>query len=341
MSNSWQTHLIEDGAQLVDGVMTFDPMPSADSDTPRVYDLGSLGLIGCRGVDAEDFLQGQLTNDVRELSPTHSQLSGHCSHKGRLLACGRLWRQEGGYLWQLPSERIAPLLKRLGLFVLRAQLELEDASARWARMGYSGRDAVERLAALGLRVPEHANGVLSEGTLTLIRIPDPVPRIELVGPPERLMGLWDALAEGAERCDARAWRQRDLLAGIAQVYDATAEIFVPQMLNLQLIDGVSFTKGCYTGQEVVARMQHLGTLKRRMFLAEVERETAPRPGEMLHSEGSQSRQASGWVVDTSPLDAEGGRHLLLAVAEIDAVEAGRAVRLGEQGAVLRFRDLPY
>jgi len=341
MFTPWQEHLIQGGARLADGVIAFDPMPSADSDTPRLYDLGHLGLIACRGADAEDFLQGQLTNDVRELSPTHSQLSGHCSHKGRLLACGRLWRQEGGYLWQLPAERVAPLLKRLGLFVLRAQVELEDASARWACMGYSGRDATERLAALGLRLPEHANGVLSEGTLTLIRIADSVPRVELVGPPERLMGLWDALAEGAERCDARAWRQRDLLAGIPQVYDATAETFVPQMLNLQLIDGVSFTKGCYTGQEVVARMQHLGTLKRRMFLAEVERESAPRPGEMLHAEGSQSRQASGWVVEASPLDAEGNRHLLLAVAEIEAVEAGRAVRLGEQGPQLCFRPLPY
>jgi folate-binding protein YgfZ len=123
------------------------------------------------------------------------------------------------------------------------------------------------------------------------------------------------------------------------VYDATAEAFVPQMANMQLVDGVSFTKGCYTGQEVVARMQYLGKLKRRMYRARVVTDQAPQPGQELFSPGSASGQGAGRVVDARPTPAGGFE--LLVVAEIASAE-GASLRLGdEQGPALQLLDMPY
>lgn len=340
MPDSWQEALLQRGAHLADGAIRFEHTAAPET-ALRVFDLSHLGLIAIRGADAQSFLQGQLTNDVRELSPAHAHLSGHCSHKGRLLACGTLLHRDETYYWQLPGERIAPLLKRLGMFVLRAQVQIEDASMRLARLGVSGDEVAAQLTALGLSVPAHPSAMCQHEQITVMRLADVIPRVELLGPVEDITALWDQLSPEAIACDGRVWHQRDLLAGIPQVYDATAEAFVPQMLNLQLLDGMSFTKGCYTGQEVAARMQHLGTLKRRMYLAEIECEQPPAPGEELHADDSRSRQASGRVVDVSALDAEAGRYLLLVVAEISALEADKAVRLGEQGPQLRFRPLPY
>jgi tRNA-modifying protein YgfZ len=130
----------------------------------------------------------------------------------------------------------------------------------------------------------------------------------------------------------------DIRAGIPTIYDRTADAFVPQMANMQLIDGVSFNKGCYTGQEVVARMQYLGKLKRRMYLAEVESDTPPQPGDELFSTSTTSQQGSGSVVAASPLG--GGRYEILAVVEVRSAESGE-VRLSDHGPVLQFKALPY
>jgi tRNA-modifying protein YgfZ len=160
----------------------------------------------------------------------------------------------------------------------------------------------------------------------------------MLGPFAPLRELWEALAPQAAPANAADWTRLDIQAGLPNVYDRTVETFVPQMLNLQLIDGVSFNKGCYTGQEVVARMQFLGKLKRRMYLAEVERDTPPQPGEELFTTSSASQQTDGWVVDACPLGD--GRHALLVVTEIAAVDAGE-IRLGADGPVLSLREPPY
>ena len=138
------------------------------------------------------------------------------------------------------------------------------------------------LGGLGLALPELDNDLVVTDGVTILRLPAPVPRFELIGAFERLTAVWNALTPGCSTADADAWALLDIRAGLPTVYTATVEAFVPQMVNLQLLDGVSFNKGCYVGQEVVARMQYLGTLKRRMYLAEVETQTVPQPGDELH-----------------------------------------------------------
>lgn len=342
MNPQWQAFLNSRGAQIADdGGVRFpgsgDPRPGR-SDDCTLFDLSHLGLIGVRGEDAESFLQGQLTNDIRELSPTHTQLSSHCSPKGRMLASFRVLRLGDTIYLQLPRERLPDSLKRLRLYVLRAKVGLDDCSDTLVRIAIAGDCAQALLEGQGLAVPERDEDLAVTDGVCVLRLPSPAPRFELLGPVEAMTGLWDRLRAVATPGDSDLWALHDIRGGIPTVYRETVEAFVPQMVNLQLIDGVSFTKGCYTGQEVVARMQYLGKLKRRMYWAEVEADSPPQPGDALHAPGSTSEQASGRVVDARATGP--GRYELLAVVEIDAAESGE-VWLGEQGPRLRLRPPPY
>lgn len=337
MTHSWRDFLTARQARIdAAGKVSF-PEPAHPGGC-RLFDLSHLGLLAVRGADAASFLQGQLTNDIRELSPTHSQISAHCNQKGRLLAILRVIGIEETIYLQTEAERLHELQQRLSRFVLRSQVTLTDANDELIRIGLAGDDAPQLLAAQGLAVLGRENDLALCGPLALIRLPDPVPRFEILGPYPAISELWDALATQATPANRPHWTRLDIQAGLPSIHDQTVEAFVPQMVNLQRLHGLSFHKGCYTGQEVVARMQYLGKLKRRMYLAEVESETPPQPGDELHAPSSTSQQASGRVVDACPLGA--GRHALLAVVEIDAAEAGE-VRLGADGPVLDLREPPY
>jgi tRNA-modifying protein YgfZ len=342
MNPQWHEFLTTRGAQIAeDGGVRFAGHGSSRLGDPgdcALFDLSHLGLIAVGGEDAESFLQGQLTNDIRELSPIHTQLSSHCSPKGRMLASFRVLRLGDTIYLQLPRERLPDSLKRLRLYVLRAKVTLEDASDTLIRIAIAGDCAAAALARLGLVIPERDEDLATTDGVSLLRLPSPIPRFELIGDVAALSGHWDSLSQVAVPSGPDVWALYDIRAGIPNIFGETVEAFVPQMANMQLIDGVSFTKGCYTGQEVVARMQYLGKLKRRMYWAEVEAQTAPRPGDELHAPASTSEQASGRVVDARP--AGPGRYELLAVVEIDAAEGGE-VRLGGQGPLLRLRPPPY
>ncbi|MBV5309120.1 folate-binding protein YgfZ [Chromatium okenii] len=306
---------------------------SSDSAANRLFDLTHFGLLAVRGADAATFLQGQLTNDIRAVTATQSQLSGCCTQKGRLLARVRVLQISDTFYLQLPAERLLALCKHLKNYVLRSKVTLEDASAELLRIGLAGADTATLLADCGLQLPDAVNALTSNGEVHVIRLAGALPRVEILGDFPAISALWERLDAAQVRfVTADEWRLLDIQAGIPHIYDQTAEAFVPQMINLQLLDGISFRKGCYTGQEVVARMQHIGTLKRQMYRAEVVTDTPPQPGDDLFCAASTSQQASGRVVDAAPIET--GRYAVLAVVEISAVTSGEPVRLGENGAVL-------
>lgn len=337
MNYDWQKFLKTLGAEITaDGVSKF-PQPASDDCT--LFDLSHLSIVAVDGPDADDFLQGQLSNDVRELTETHSQLSSHCNAKGRMLASFRAIRRNNVIYLQMPRQTMPSLVKRLSMFKLRAQVELSDAGDRLVGIGLAGACAVQLLNDHAGQTPELENDATLYGDITLIRMPGSTPRFQIMGPVAALSDLWKRLAAGgAVPANTERWDLLDIQAGVPTVYPSTAEAFVPQMANMQLVDGVSFTKGCYTGQEVVARMQYLGKLKRRMYRAELATDRCPLPGDELFSGASESGQGAGKVVASAP--SGNGLCELLAVVEITAAEQGD-VRLGAAGPVLEFRELPY
>ncbi len=343
MNPQWQTFLEQHGARLVAGMVTDFGDPAGELravETGRVLcDLSHFDLIDIQGEEAASFMQGQFCNDVRDVSDTHSQLNGHCTAKGRLLASFRLFRHDGHYYLRLPAALSDTLSKRLRMYVLRAKVSIAAAPDTWVGFGFAGPDADRALhAALGA-VPTQADAVLAAKGAIVLRVPGPQPRYEIFGESAAMQSLWSTLATDAHSVGARIWSLLDIRSGLATILPQTAEAFVPQMVNLQQVGGVSFTKGCYPGQEVVARMQYLGKLKRRMYRAHIATENAPQPGAALYTAHAETGQDAGMIVDAQP--APHGGYEVLAVVQSADVELGDVRLDGPQGAALQFLDLPY
>lgn len=341
MHQDWQAFLESQGAQIAaDQTAQFEPR-AADSDC-AVTDLSELGVISVAGPEAVDFLQGQLSNDLRELSDTHSQLNSHCSPKGRMIANFRILRLGDALLLILPTGQVEALATRLKMFLLRAKASIEDLSDSLVCMGVIGTCADHALKAHFGELPSDRNAMAHAENAALIRVCADQDRYLLIGPVEVARSLWEAARDaGAGTAHPKRWHLADIRAGLPTVLPETRDSFIPQMANMQLIDGVSFHKGCYTGQEVVARMQYLGKLKRRMYLAEVtlpEHLPAPAPGAALSSPSSTSEQAAGRIVNSCA--TEPGRYEMLVVAEISAAEGGE-LRLGDDGPGLSISPPPY
>lgn len=341
MNSEWYAHLQHSGARIADEtVLDFGAFAeeTAAADAEVLADLSHFGIIAVSGEDALTFLQGQLTNDLAQVDSGHSQLSAWCNPKGRMLALLRVFRRDDAYHLLLPRPLLEPVIKRLRMFVLRSKVTVEDRSDALAGFGVSGPQAEKLLAEQLDSVPAEVDAVVDSGPLTVLRLPGPHPRFVVYGPPTTLIPLWEALsAAGARPVGAGVWALLDIRAGQPQIHAETGEAFVPQMVNLELIGGVNFKKGCYTGQEVVARMHYLGRPSRRMFLARVEAGTPPPPGtEIVAAEGGQT---VGKVVDAQL--APDGAVELLAVLQLTAIEAGGLSLDDAQGTRLSLAELPY
>lgn len=308
--------------------------PHADC---ALNDLSHFGLLKVEGEDALLFLQGQLTNDMREVSAEHSNLTGWCTPKGRMLANFRVFRLGDAYYLQTPQGNIESALKRLRMYILISKVTISDASDHLVRFGITGECAQSLLEERFPNIPASQHEAVENDDAVLIRMPGPTPRYEVIGATDDLIKLWGDCEAKATRMSSHFWALQEIRAGVPTVFPETSEAFVPQMVNMQLIDGVSFTKGCYTGQEIIARMQYLGKLKRRMYLAHVECDTAPQPGDELFAADSTSGQGTGRVVDAQAAD---DGYDLLAVIEIESAE-GQTVHLGADGPKLEISELPY
>ena len=343
MNSNWKDFLVSQGAHIEgDHCLHFDD-PAAERaaalEDNVVCALCHYGLIRVSGEDAGDFLQNQFCNDVRKLSTELSQLNGYCNPKGRVLALFRLIRRDDDYLLRLPREILEPTLKRLRMFVLMSKVTLEDLSDELVSIGLAGAAAEELLRkALG-DAPTAIDACLQTNGLSVIRVRGPQPRFEIHGDEAAVKSLWETLATQATPAGSEAWTLLEIRAGLPEVVAATQEAFVPQMLNLQALDALSFTKGCYPGQEIVARMRYLGKLKRRLYLAHSDTDACPQPGDGLFAEGSESGQGVGKVVQAQA-SPEGGVDLL-AVIEIASAEQ-RQLHLGDaEGPLVELQELPY
>jgi len=293
------------------------------------------GLIRFSGEEAQAFLHNQLSCDVAALTLGRSTYGAYCTPKGRVLASFLLWPSEQGLYMQLPSSLREPIQKQLTKFILRSKVKAEDASGDRTLIGVAGKDAAARLQQVLGAAPTAPHDVVHVDGSTIIRLPGD--RYELAVPREQTPRLAEALG-AADHAGPEHWEWLAIRAGIPVILPATQEQFVPQMVNLDLIGGVSFQKGCYPGQEIVARMHYRGTLKQRMFLANVAVAERPQPGDKLYSPGF-GEQSSGAIVNAAR-SPEGG-HDVLAVVQIASAGGGDVRWKSPVGLPLRFMPLPY
>ncbi|SDV02146.1 CAF17-like 4Fe-4S cluster assembly/insertion protein YgfZ [Pseudomonas mucidolens] len=294
--------------------------------------LSHEGVLAVRGADAAKFLQGQLTCNLNYLSDTHASLGARCTQKGRMQSSFRIVLQGDGVLLAMASELLEPQLADLKKYAVFSKSKLTDESAAWVRFGLT--DADQTMASLGLELPAETDSVARANELIAIRVSPG--RAELWVPAAHAQALHEQLAAQLREGDLNSWLLGQIRAGIGQVMAQTRELFIPQMLNLQAVGGVSFKKGCYTGQEIVARMQYLGKLKRRLYRLSLDSTVPPEPGAQLFSPSHNS--AIGEVVIAAQADEV---IELLAVLQAEAADSG-AVHLGTlEGPGLRLLDLPY
>lgn len=343
MKENWKQFLSDRNAVIEgDRVMNFGDEKAekqAALNGTVLCDLSHYGLIRAFGEEAETFLQNQLCNDVRNVTASHSQLNGYCNPKGRLLAFFRLFMANEQYFLRLPREILNDTLNRMRMFVLMTKVTLEEASDDLVRIGFFGPDAGQKLNNILSDVPDENNAVTQAGELTIIKVSSSPERFEIYGSVDAVKSNWETLASNATPAGAGSWELLEIHDAIPEISTGTKEAFVPQMINMQAIDALSFKKGCYPGQEIVARMQYLGKLKRHMFLAHIKEEVETSPGDPLFAEKSESAQGAGKVVraQTNP---NGGTDLLV-VIELASKEKGALRLMDTQGPVLKLQPLPY
>ncbi|WP_341312194.1 folate-binding protein [Paraburkholderia sp. IMGN_8] len=302
--------------------------------------LTQFGVIDVTGDDAASFLHSQLTNDTQHLDAANARLAGYCSAKGRLLASFLTWRS-GETIRLLVSKDVhAAVQKRLSMFVLRAKAKLVDASGELAVVGLAG-DVRRALSNVFDALPDGVHVQVDGAAGSLIRVPDALDRLRYlwIGPKAEIEARLPLLDGKLKRVSPAVWDWLDIRAGEPRITQPVVEQFVPQMVNFDVLGAVNFRKGCYPGQEVVARSQYRGTIKRRTSLANVagELDTVRAGAELFHSD--DPGQPCGMVVNAASAP-EGGIDVLVEI-KLAALENG-SVHLGAaDGPGLRFLALPY
>ena len=270
--------------------------------------LTHLASITASGDEAKTFLHGQLTSDVNHLAQGAAQHAGWCTAKGRMQASFVVWHENESYRMLLAADLLEATAKRLQMFILRAKVKLLVESDT-ILLGLAGPQAAEALADAGLPIPESVMRATSSGDGTSIIHID-AQRYVLAAPVTALPALWQKLGVKARPAGLPAWRWLDVQAAFPLVSLATKEEFVPQMADFEKIGGVSFNKGCYPGQEIVARTQYLGKVKRHLYRLSGD---VPLPAGADLFSPDNLEQASGKIMLGAPSPA--GGHVALAVVQ--------------------------
>lgn len=289
--------------------------------------MDNLSVVRVTGDDAATFLHGQLTCDLLALPPNMHSPGGWCNAQGRLLAVLNVFRQSDGFLLTVPRDLAETLVVRLRMFVLRAKVTVERADELFAVVAVAGFD------------PGPAAQGLSVAAMQVAR--EPVPYFHVIARSGDIAALTAKFESAGSRADSATWACFDIAAGLPCVHPKTSGEFVPQMLNLDLLGGVSFNKGCYPGQEIVARLHFRGGLKGRMIRARVATEHDElAPGDPVFYPAAAGDQAVGRIVTASHCGASGTD--VLAVVPLAALPDG-ILRVGDpnDGPLLVPGELPY
>ncbi len=341
MLQPWKQLLIDAGAEFADDKLVSFGHPEDERKIPpqgdMVCDLSHLGMIRVQGEDATDFLQNQLTNDIKLVTESKAQLSAWCNPKGRTIATFIIHQSEGDYYLSLSADLMEYVLKRLKMYVMRSKVELTDVTESIVHFGFSGSQVLENWdACCDVELATADYDVVKSGGLSLVKIPGVEPRYEVVGGFEEASNLWQKITAYATPVSGEAWNYLNIASGLPVVAKASQEAWIPQMLNLQIIDGVNFQKGCFPGQEIVARLKYLGKNKRRAFRLEIATDQVPEVGELIIAEGETAE--AGKVLNAVLNPA--GHVEVLAVLKIAMADKPLTLATAD-GASAKVLELPF
>lgn len=345
----WHEFLSGQGAQWNDGAAEFSPEGGGKSGAElQLIDLSPMGAISIQGPDSQKFLQGQLTCDLVKLPDEHLSLGSHCNPKGRMISAFHVLKiSQTEFVLLMPQDLVATALAALKKYAVFFKTQLEDVSQSQHWLALCGRDAGAAASQL-LSLSHDSRADLVPGQLRSFDHNGHRALAACLGernvviqlPLEQAADLWLKLGQklagsGPTAGSYRFWQQLLIEAGEPQIYQSSSELFIPQMVNLHLLGGVSFKKGCYTGQEVVARMQYLGAAKRRMYRARIDGGELPQPAAEIFAPSGGSSVGNLVQACRAGDDVE-----LLAVLTKSKVADGESLQLAD-GRVLELLELPY
>lgn len=329
MNEGWRAFLMEQGAKTVtDESVCFDGSGKDKSTIPAgfITPLPGLTLLEITGKDAASFLHGQLTSDLNALISGGHQLSAWCNAKGRVIATFYIYRLKDSYLILLPASLADKFRQRLQMYILRSEVSIHQLEGNHVMIGIHGEGLVKGL------VPNSDSASIYD-SIYFLPLPEPsTPRLIAAGPAEKIQALWKRLTASVTAVDSDYWHLLDIEAVIPWLSESTSERFLPQELNLEQLGGLSYDKGCYPGQEVIARVHYRGKVKQQLLRASVAGDPRPAAGTPLY--GEETEQELGTVLHAVPLTA--GTYSLLAVANVDYA-LNKPVHLQKRdGPVLEF-----
>jgi folate-binding protein YgfZ len=335
--NQWTTLLAPYHITLADNQRAISAVPKADSPT-RIVPLIHQRVISVLGPDAEKFLQGQLTCDMREVSKHGSRLGAHCTIKGSIIALYRLITIDNGFLLRLNHEAFDLGLQTLKKYIMFSKAEAVDESENWLGFGLLGPGADALVEQLLEGNPLEVDCTVKTGNLIAVKVPvadsEPGNRYELWVPAEQAEGVLKKLTDRAPLGTTNDWLLTEVDAGIPEIDAKTQESYIPQMTNLQALKGVSFAKGCYTGQEIITRLQHRGKLNKPMYLLSADTQGLPSSGDAINTE---TKQNIGQVLSAARVN-DHQVHLLAVITKSQADEHPLSLA---DGTALNLLDLPY
>ncbi len=328
MSKDWKEFLSENNTN-------FESITTISKE--MLFDLSDQGLIKVSGEDAESFLQNQLTNDIRNVTETTHQASAWCSPKGRIIANFQIFMRDGSYFLTVSADLIEHVIKKLRMYVMMSKVTVEDMTKSTVHFGYVGD-----LQTIIDDAPSTPNQTLQYNNLSILRLADNEPRYEIFGVLDKNIDnikdakqLWEQCATDAIVVDNNGWSYLNIAAGLPNISEASSEAWVPQMVNYIAIGGVDFKKGCYPGQEIVARLNYLGKTKRRMYRLQINIDKLPTIGDAISSD---SDKEAGKILNVA-INPDGN---IEALAIIKIAETDSALTLADNtGTAITLLELPY
>jgi folate-binding protein YgfZ len=293
MNHSWKKFLLDAHASFENDNQIVFPSNGIEGHK-RIYPISNLAVLTVAGKDAAKFLQGQVTCNVDDITETLSGFGAFCTPKGRVITTFLLSKSKDVYFLIMPDQLLATVKKRLQMYILRSDVTLTDGSEDLCLIGLWDSDKQTGTSAASEPL---FTASTQEDALVCISLPQN--RYLIIAEPLNAIALWSNLVSSGQHFipdNSAQWRHLDIISGIPWLTIETSEEFIPQMLNIDKLGGISFNKGCYTGQEIVARTHYLGKSKREMFLAECVTANSPEPNTPLFDDNVGEEEIVGRVL---------------------------------------------
>lgn len=335
MNSDWNKYLLAQGTQNTNDAAEDNKKAE---DTNILCDLSQFSIIVVAGDDAAKFMQGQFTNDVDLIDEETSQLNAFCNKKGRMIANFRAFKHQGNYFLSIKSNLTDQSIQHLQNYVLRSHVAIQDVSEQMVHLGVSGKDAIDLLSPFIENINEEIDSVSHNNDYIAVRVAGKQPRYEIFCSLEHAKELWQKISPQADVVASSTWDYLNIQSGLPFIDVSTSGEFVPQMANMELINGISFTKGCYTGQEIVARMHYLGKLKKRCYKINIDTDKKPDNGDKLFAENARAGQNTGAIIQVEKNPESG--YDALAVIQVADIQTNLFLHDAD-GPKVTVKELPY